>query len=364
MSARSMDGDRLLGRLRALGELGRDDAGRLTRLAGSDNDRLGRDQLVAWLKEAGLEVIVDRIGNIFGLWAPEGAAHEPPVMIGSHIDTVIDAGIYDGCYGVLAGLEVIETLRAAGIQPERPLVGRRLHQRRGRALCARHDGLARVSPAGSMSRRRWRGSMSMALTLGDELARIGYAGSHATGSPAPRGLCRTAHRAGPGAGSRRFCIGAVEALQGISWQKVTLTASPITPARRRCRCDPTPATRRRSASRFFTSCASRSNAATVATVGRLSLEPNAINVIPGARRFHGRSARPRRATLAGARGGLPRLPRDAAGAARRLRFGRAARPFRARALRRPSCRAHRSGGAGARSLRATAWFPALGMMRR
>ena len=69
-------------------------------------------------REAGLEIAVDRIGNIFGIW---NAADAAPVMIGSHIDTVIDAGIYDGCYGVLAGLEVIETLKGAGFAPARPI---------------------------------------------------------------------------------------------------------------------------------------------------------------------------------------------------------------------------------------------------
>ena len=73
-------------------------------------DRLGRDRLVGWLKEAGLDVAVDRIGNIFGIWQNDANAAEAPVMLGSHIDTVIDAGIYDGCYGVLAGLEAIESL--------------------------------------------------------------------------------------------------------------------------------------------------------------------------------------------------------------------------------------------------------------
>src|SRR5262245_30076201 len=109
---------RLLGRIRELGEIGRDGSGRLVRLAASDEDKLGRDRLVAWIKEAGLDVVVDRIGNIFGIWK---AADGDAVLLGSHIDSVIDAGIYDGCYGVLAALEVIETLKVSGFKPARPL---------------------------------------------------------------------------------------------------------------------------------------------------------------------------------------------------------------------------------------------------
>ncbi|TGT38278.1 M20/M25/M40 family metallo-hydrolase, partial [Mesorhizobium sp. M8A.F.Ca.ET.167.01.1.1] len=84
--------------------------------------RLGRDRLVGWLQEAGLEVAIDRIGNIFGIWKGGADAGQAPVMLGSHIDTVIDAGIYDGCYGVLAGLEAIESLKEAGFAPARPIV--------------------------------------------------------------------------------------------------------------------------------------------------------------------------------------------------------------------------------------------------
>ncbi len=285
MSARSMDGDRLLGRLRALGELGRDDAGRLTRLAGSDNDRLGRDQLVAWLKEAGLEVIVDRIGNIFGLWTPEGAAHEPPVMMGSHIDTVIDAGIYDGCYGVLAGLEVIETLRASGLQPKRPLVVAAFTNEEGVRFAP--DMMGSLVFAGGLDVEAALARVDVdGLTLGDELARIGYAG----GAKRPSACALRAYvelhiEQGPVLEREGFVIGAVEALQGISWQKVTLTGVAN-------HAGTTPMSMRSDAGyaaalcvTFLHELASRSNTATVATVGRLTLEPNAINVIPGRATF-------------------------------------------------------------------------------
>lgn len=115
----SVNAARLIARIRALGQIGRDPSGRLTRLAGSDQDRTGRDQLAAWARQAGLTVQVDRVGNMLLVWE---AGDGSPIMIGSHIDTVIDAGIYDGCYGVLAGLEVVETLREQGVVPRRPVV--------------------------------------------------------------------------------------------------------------------------------------------------------------------------------------------------------------------------------------------------
>jgi N-carbamoyl-L-amino-acid hydrolase len=117
----SVNAERLLGRLRELGQIGRDGNGRLIRLAGSDTDKAARDTLAAWIRQAGLEVAVDRIGNIFGIWRDAHNGNEAPVLVGSHIDTVINAGIYDGCYGVLSGLEVIETLKESGYVPARPV---------------------------------------------------------------------------------------------------------------------------------------------------------------------------------------------------------------------------------------------------
>src|SRR5690349_15532088 len=122
MTNLSIDGERLLSRLRALGEIGRSSDGKLTRLAASQTDKLGRDQFVTWARGAGLDVRIDRIGNILAIWAEAEDAKAPPLMLGSHIDTVIDAGVYDGCYGVLSGLEVVETLKNAGFTPRQPIV--------------------------------------------------------------------------------------------------------------------------------------------------------------------------------------------------------------------------------------------------
>ena len=71
------------------------------------------------MRDLGLELTIDGIGNVVGLWRPEGGGRSEedwsapaPVMTGSHIDTVRTGGRYDGSPGVLAGLEVIETVMA------------------------------------------------------------------------------------------------------------------------------------------------------------------------------------------------------------------------------------------------------------
>lgn len=110
----SLNAELLLEQIRALGAVGLDGAGGgRTRIALTDADKAGRDLFVRWMRELALEMRVDRIGNVFGvLQAAADARGRKPLMIGSHIDTVRNAGALDGCYGVLAGLAVARAYRA------------------------------------------------------------------------------------------------------------------------------------------------------------------------------------------------------------------------------------------------------------
>lgn len=275
----AVDAQRLLGRIRELGAVGRDGEGRLIRLAGSNADKQGRDLFVGWLRQAGLDVAIDRIGNIFGIWEGADNAGNPPVLIGSHIDTVIDAGIYDGCYGVLAGLEVIETLRASGLSPSRPLAV---------AAFTNEEGV-RFSPDMMGSLVHARGlDLEAALaavgtdgsTLGAELARIGYAGEREPGFLKPHIYIELHIEQGPVLEREGIPIGAVENLQGISWQRITLdgVANHAGTTPMSMRSDAGYAAAR--VVTFLHDLAAASNSPTVATVGTLRFEPNAINVIP------------------------------------------------------------------------------------
>src|SRR4051794_10777648 len=110
---------RLRSRLDALGELGAIDGGGSCRLALTDADKEGRDLVVTWMRDLGLRVTIDGIGNVVATWPPD--RREPPVLMGSHIDTVATGGRYDGCLGVLAGLEVIETVITNDVETEHPI---------------------------------------------------------------------------------------------------------------------------------------------------------------------------------------------------------------------------------------------------
>ena len=115
-----IDGERLLESLERLARVGMTEDGACCRLALTDEDRIGRDLVSGWMREAGLQVHIDPIGNIFGV--RPGRENVAAVMTGSHIDTVRTGGRYDGNLGVLGSLEVVRTLNAAKITTRRPLV--------------------------------------------------------------------------------------------------------------------------------------------------------------------------------------------------------------------------------------------------
>ncbi|MGO7591771.1 Zn-dependent hydrolase [Rhizobium leguminosarum] len=284
MTGQSIDAARLLGRIRTLGEIGRDADGRLIRLAASDTEKLGRDRFVGWIEGAGLEVAVDRIGNIFGIWKPEGTVDAAPLMLGSHIDTVIGAGIYDGCYGTLSGLEVIETLKAEGLTPSRPIVVAAFTNEEGVRYAP--DMMGSLVYAGGLDVDTALATIGTDGTmLGDELERIGYAGEHQPGFLRPHAYIELHIEQGPILEREGIPVGAVEHLQGISWQRVVITGDAN-------HAGTTPISMRRDAGHaaarivtFLRDRANASNTPTVATVGCMRFEPDVINVIPSRATF-------------------------------------------------------------------------------
>ena len=115
-----INADRLWQTLLASAKIGPGRGDGLRRLALSDADKEMRDLFVHWCKEAGCQVRIDRVGNIFA--KREGKDNAlPAVLIGSHLDTQIAGGKFDGILGVLSGLEVIRTLNDRGIQTNRPV---------------------------------------------------------------------------------------------------------------------------------------------------------------------------------------------------------------------------------------------------
>ncbi len=271
-----VEGERLVARLDALGEIGSTGDGGCSRLALTDEDRQGRELVGTWMTDLSLDVRVDRLGNVVGTRA--GREDLPPVMIGSHIDTVRTGGRFDGNLGVLAGLEIVETLERAGVVTRRPLAV---------AFFTNEEG-ARFAPdmMGSMT---YVGDLPIEVALDttgidgarvhDELERIGHLGPQPCPGPVPHAFVELHIEQGPVLESEGFRIGAVEGVQGISWQELTITGQSN-------HAGTTPMSMRHDAGYVAMAIAARVREIVldmgppqVGTVGALTLHPNLVNVV-------------------------------------------------------------------------------------
>ena len=271
-----IDGTRLLERLDALARIGPIDGGGCSRLALTDDDRRGRDLVVTWMKDLGLTVTIDVVGNITGTWDVGMGA---PVMTGSHIDTVRTGGRYDGNLGVLAGLEVIETLMASGAQPRRPIAVTVFTNEEGARF--QPDMLGSLVYVGGLGVEDALSTPSIdGPNFGDELMRIGYAGTHPCPAPAPHAFVELHIEQGPVLEREGFRFGAVTGVQGISWQEVVIEGQSnhagTTPMS--MRRDPALVAARITV--FLRELAERMGGDQVCTVGRLEIVPNLVNVVP------------------------------------------------------------------------------------
>jgi N-carbamoyl-L-amino-acid hydrolase len=266
----------LLEQLNTLAEIGMTPEGACCRLALSDEDRLGRDLLITWMKALKLEVSIDPIGNIFGWRA--GLEDLSPVMTGSHIDTVRTGGRYDGPLGVLGGLEVVRVLNEAGIVTRRPIVVAAFTNEEGARF--HPDMLGSLVYVGGLSLDEAYASHSAdGKVLIDELTKIGYVGKAALPLCKPHAFVELHIEQGPILDIEGVTIGAVRDLQGISWQELTIVGQSnhagTTPMRLRHDAGYCAA----AISVFMRQLTIEMGGAQVATMGVTQLHPNLINVI-------------------------------------------------------------------------------------
>lgn len=272
----SVNYPRLKQRLMDLASIGAIDGGGCARLALTDDDKFGRDLVVAWMSELGLEITVDVVGNVVGTW---NVGSGTPVMTGSHIDTVRTGGKYDGNLGVLAGLEVIQTCQDNNITPQRPLAV---------AFYTNEEG-ARFAPDmfGSLV---FVGGLDVETALdtigidgarvGDELERIGYNGATPCPAHAPHAFVELHIEQGPVLEQQNITIGAVTGVQGISWQEVTISGQSNHAGTTPMALRHDPAYVAANIAVFLRDLASRYGGNQVCTVGKIDLHPNLINVVP------------------------------------------------------------------------------------
>lgn len=278
-----IDIDRLQARLAELAEIG-GIAGTegCARLALTDEDRMGRDLVITWMRDLGLEVTIDVLGNAVGIMA--GQVDGPPVMCGSHIDTVRTGGRYDGNLGVLAGLEIIETLRAAGVTPKRALAVAFFTNEEGARFSP--DMLGSLAYVGGIPVEEALAIVGIdETTVGEELARIGYDGSAPLPGLVPHTFFELHVEQGPVLENEAVTIGAVNSVQGISWTDVSVVGQSN-------HAGTTPMTMRKDPGFVAAACATfvrhlceELGGTQVGTVGRVEFSPNLVNVVPASASF-------------------------------------------------------------------------------
>jgi len=270
-----IDRVRLLRSLNDLSRIGRREGLKgVTRLALSEEDGEARDLLVSWMENENLAVTVDPIGNIFGI--REGVDPKlKPVLMGSHIDTVIDAGIYDGAYGVMGALEIIRRLNEEGVETRHPV---------GVVAFTNEEGVrfqpdmmgSLVKCGGYPLEKVYERRDDDGVTVREALKKIGYLGK---GDVDPEAYFELHVEQGPILHKRGVEIGVVEGVQGIAWWRINLHGQAN-------HAGTTPLDMRRDpmagAAELYTGMlgyvTAKGNA--LCTMGRIRVEPDAINIVP------------------------------------------------------------------------------------
>lgn len=219
MTELRVDGDRLWASLTEMARHGATPAGGVCRLTGSDEDGAGRRLFVEWCEAIGCTVAVDVFGNVFA--RREGTDPDrAPVVLGSHLDSQPTGGRFDGVYGVLAGLEVLRTLHDSGTTTAAPI----------EVVSWTNEEGARFAPA-MLGSGVFAGTFELAygldrtdrngIRLGDELDRIGFAGTEPCGGRTLGAYLEAHIEQGPILEAADVPIGVVTGVQGIQWYDVS-----------------------------------------------------------------------------------------------------------------------------------------------
>jgi N-carbamoyl-L-amino-acid hydrolase len=279
-----IDTARLLGRIDELGEIGRIDGPNgewgNARLALTDEDRAGRDLVVAWMRDLGLDVTIDAIGNVVATRAGTDPTLAP-VMVGSHIDTVGTGGRFDGNLGVLAGLEIVETLAQAGIETDRALQVAFFTDEEGSRFAP--DMLGSLVYVGGLALEEALDLVAAddGARLGDELGRIGYGGpAPCPTAAAPHAYVELHIEQGPVLEAEGVTVGVVEGVQGISWTEIVIVGQSAHAGTTPMRLRHDPAYCAAAITTYVRDLTRLLGAEQVGTVGRIDVHPNLVNVVP------------------------------------------------------------------------------------
>ncbi len=270
---------RLQKSMEEMAQIGATPGGGVHRLTLSDSDKMARDLFAGWSEEAGLSVSVDEMGNMFArrTGMDESA---PPVMAGSHLDSVPEGGRFDGSLGMLAALEVVRSLNDQGISTRHPIEIVNWTNEEGPRFPPSMLGSGVFS---GIFQRDWAYGIRDAdgKKFYDELERIGYLGDLPCQRRPITAYVELHIEQGPILITEGKQIGIVEGIRGLTWLRITMKGE-------RDHAGPTPMHMRRDAlvgaARVISAVREipgKLDPDLVVTVGEVNVSPNAINVIPG-----------------------------------------------------------------------------------
>ncbi len=299
MESLRVDGRRLWASIMEMGKIGATAGGGCGRLALTDLDRQARDLFVGWCEGSGLQVRVDRMGNIFAR-RPGRDGTRPAVLTGSHLDTQPLGGRFDGIYGVLAGLEVARTMVDNGITTEAPVEVAVWTDEEGVRFGAGMLASAAFSGLADVERARAVTDVD-GVSVAEALSRIGYDGPEPVGGRPIDSFFEAHIEQGPILEAEGKTVGVVVGAQGQRCFQVTVDGE-------EGHAGTLPMTQRRDAllgaARMIDALngvAFRFEPTPVITVGHIRVRPNSRNTIPGQALFLIDSRHPDNDTLAAIR---------------------------------------------------------------
>lgn len=268
--------ERLMDTIEQSAKIGEIPGSGLRRLALSEEDRQMRDLFKAWMIEAGLKVRVDDFGNMYG--RREGKTNQPPVMIGSHLDTQPAGGRFDGVLGVLAALEVIRTLNDNNMETERPVEIVNFTNEEGARFAPSMMGSGGLTGAFDKA-DIYKKTDRDGKRFEEELERIGFKGAEENRIQEIHSFLELHIEQGPFLENEHISIGVVSGIFGNAWLQVTVKGEAD-------HAGATPMNMRKdslsAASEMILAIEKKAiDHGAVATVGSISVTPDSINSIPG-----------------------------------------------------------------------------------
>lgn len=274
-----INSDRLWDSLMDMAKIGPGVRGGNNRQTVTDEDGEGRHLFRKWCEEAGMSMGLDQMGNMF--MRHEGTDPDAlPVYVGSHLDTQPTGGKYDGVLGVLAGLEIVRSLRDMNIKTKRPIVVTNWTNEEGTRFA---PAMLSSGVFAGMHTQDWAYDREDAegKKFGAELERIGWKGDEKVGDRKMHAFFELHIEQGPILEAEGKDIGVVTHGQGLSWTQVTVTG-------KESHTGSTPMPMRKNAGlgmarilELVDEIAWSHKPDAVGAAGHIDVYPNSRNVIPG-----------------------------------------------------------------------------------